>query len=312
MRKWLKIAIPSFLLAVGAVLCAVRWQAWFGIPDEPQWRGETLHYIFPLMMQDTTPESLDILVLGDIHNRLTRADYDMLAARVPQAEAIIQTGDWMDRGQDYYYQLLLREFSASRLFGLPVITCPGNHEYSKGLNKTLAPVWENAFPHPSNGPIGIPGVHYYIDVDSVRFIVIDTNPLDRLVELTRTQTWLCQTMQQAEGRYIVVLMHHPVLAVGKGRFNTLEYAAFRHTLGKADLVIAGHDHSYMRRTPFVILNTAGKPKPQHPLFHVQAMDTIPTYGVLTFKPSGNKAGLTFTVHRMSDGVQIDSLYVNHN
>ena len=305
MRKWFKIVFWTLLLAGGVVLCAVRWQAWFGMPPEPKWTGDTLHYTMPrpLTPNPLTTNPLTILILGDIHNHLTRADYDTLAARVPDVDVIAQTGDWLDLGQDYYYQLLLREWTASALYGKPVIVCPGNHEYSKGLHKTLSPVWQEAFGDEAN---------YYIDFPAMRFIVIDTNPLVRLVNITRTLTWLREAMYTAGDRYIVVMMHHPVLSPGKGRFNPLIYAAFRHALGEADLVLAGHDHSYMRHTPFVVLNTAGKPKPQYIGFPVDATDTVPVYGVLHSPFNIQHSTLQFTVHRLDDGAQIDSLYVSHD
>ena len=309
MRKWIKIILISLLLAGAAVLCIVRWQAWFGMPAEPEWTGDTLSYSFPAV-NDTVcqKDTLTMLVLGDIHNRLTRADYDILATRVPQADAIAQAGDWMDRGQNYYYQLLLREWTNSALYGLPVIACPGNHEYSKDVPKQLSPVWSKAFNVPENGPSNVRGVSYYIDMAHLRFIVIDTNPLDRLVYLTRTLTWLRALIDSAGDRYIVVMMHHPVLSAGKGRFNALIYGAFRHVLGDADLVIAGHDHSYMRTRNFVVLNAAGSPKAQQTILPSDVSDAAPVYGVLTVDPSS----LDFNVYRFDDGQLIDSLYVRHD
>lgn len=326
MRKWISVIVTVLLLAGGVVLCAVRWQAWFGVPPAPKWTGDTINYVFSLPSADSIqPSELTVLVLGDVHNRLTREDYDSLAARVPQRDLVAQTGDWLERGQDYYYRLLLREWTESALAGTPVIACPGNHEYSKGLQKSLSPVWENAFnqatPESAVYPIeDVPGASCYIDLQDVRFIVIDTNPLVRLVWLTRTLTWLREAMYSAGNRYVVVLMHHPVLSPGKGRFNPLIYATFRHALSEADLVIAGHDHSYMRRTPFVVLNTAGKTKPQLIDFPVEATDTVPVYGVLTVNRSGQpcdeavrrQSGMTLTIHRMSDGTAIDSLHVSHD
>ena len=312
MRKWISIICISLLLAGGVVLCAIRWQAWFGMPDEPQWRGDTLHYIFPSCSDAVfESDSLTILILGDVHNGLTRADYDTLAARVPQTDVVAQCGDWLERGQFYYYQLLIREWTNSRLDSLPVIACPGNHEYSKGLDKQLSPVWEEAFPHPANGPAEVPGASYFVDLPQLRFIVIDTNPLGRLVNLTRTLTWLRQTMQSAGNRYIVVMMHHPVYSAGKGRFNALIYSAFRRALRETDLVIAGHDHSYMRTANFVVLNAAGTPKPQHSRFTPDASDTVTVYGVLDLAPA-YQPSLTFKVHRLADGTLVDSLYVNHD
>ena len=309
MRRWLKIAIPSLLLAGGAVLCAIRWQAWFGMPAEPKWNGETIDYVFPSpITDDQSPiandndSCLTFLVLGDIHSRLTRTDYDTLAARVPQADALVQIGDWMDRGQNYYYQLLVREWTNSALNGLPVIACPGNHEYTKGLDKQLSAVWEHAFPHPDNGPVGVPGASYFLDMPSVRFIIIDTNPLVRMVHLTRTLTWLDNALKTADGRFTVVLMHHPVLSVGKGRANVLVYTTFRYTLGQADLVLAGHDHSYMRRAPFVVLNTAGKTKTQKFHYTPEVADTVAVYGVL----------MELRIFNLENGKLLDSLHVNHD
>lgn len=327
MRKWVKITIPIVLLVVGAVICALRWQAWFGIPTEPAWNNDTLRYVFPTFAQDSVPgfevtpqgwkdnkapESLDLLVLGDVHNRLDCTDYNHLAAAVPQADAVLQVGDWMDRGQEYYHQLLLREWLPSQLCGLPVINCPGNHEYTKGVNKTLSPVWSETFQQPDNGPIGVPGKHYYIDFPNLRLIAIDTNPLTRIMYLTRTLTWLREAMYTAGDRYVVVIMHHPALSVAKGRVNPQIYSIFRHALGDADLVIAGHDHSYMRRRQFVVINAAGKPKQQRIHYPTDAIANDPVYGILQCNGLTGAACLTFNVYRLSDNTLIDSYHVTHD
>lgn len=322
MRKWVYIIIATLLLAAGTLLCVFRWQAWFGMPDEPIWTGDTLTRSFPTFADDSvsgfvstpngwqdtiSPDTLNILLLGDIHNRLTQADYDSLAVRVPQAEIVAQVGDWLDRGYNYYYQFFLREYTPTALSVLPVINCPGNHEYTKGLDKHIAEQWADWFPQRKNGPV-VPGETYYVDFPNLRFIVIDTNPLDRLVYLTRTLTWLREAMYSADGRFVVVMMHHPVLPAGKNRFCPLIYATFRYSLSQADLVISGHDHSYLRRTPFVVLNSAGKLKPQQALYSCDCASTEPVYGQIAIEQSQ----MTLTVHRLSDGAAIDSLHVTHD
>ena len=331
MRKWIKIVIWTLLLAAGVTVCVVRWQAWFGMPDEPVWTGDSLTYVFPTFnqrrvpgfvaasngWQDTiAPESLDILVLGDIHNRLQRSDYDTLAARVPQADAVAQVGDWIDRGQEYYHQLLLREWTNSNLCGLPVINCPGNHDYTKGIDKHLPEAWHTWFPQPLNAP-ALPGVFYYVDFAQVRFIVMDTNPLDPLVYRTRALTWLLAAMKGAGNRNIVVMMHHPVVSVAKGRFNPGIYATFRYALRDADLVITGHEHSYMRQMPFVIVNSAGREKPQKVSERFEFASSEPVYSVLSFERDttathSGRTPFSFRTYRMSDGVLIDSVYVDHH
>lgn len=310
MRRTLKYILILALIAGGAVFCIIRWQAWFGMPTEHKWTGDTIDYVIPYPSGDSIHT---FLILGDIHSQLMQADFDTLAARVPDADAVVQVGDWLERGYTYYQQLFLREWTHSALYGLPVITCPGNHEYVKGVRKRLSDIWMNTFDHPHNGPVGVPGASYYVDLPSVRFIVIDTNPLARMVHFTRTLTWIRQAMNDAQGKFIVVLMHHPVLSVAKGRCNPFVYAAFRHALGDADLVIAGHDHSYMRRTPFVVLNTAGKAKAQRPLPLAQSTDSVPVYGVLKISNLQSPvSNLQFSVYRLDDATLIDSLYVNHD
>ena len=327
MRRWVKITIPSVVLAAGVVLCAIRWQAWFGMPAEPNWTGEQYTYDFPTFARDSVrgfvhtpqgwldtvhPESLDILVFGDIHTNLQCADYSTIAARVPQADAVIQVGDWLHRGQEYYHQLLLREWTPSGLCGLPIINCPGNHEYSKGIHKELSKVWSETFPQPDNGPAGVPGKNYYVDFPHLRIVYIDSNPLIRVVHLTRLLTWLRTAMNTAGDRYVVVMMHHPVFSVAKGRFNTIIYATFRYALGQTDLALSGHDHNYMRRTPFVVINTAGRVKEQRFRFHPDVIDSEPVYGVISIPNTEHLSPMRFTVYRLSDGVAIDSLYVNHD
>ena len=303
MRKWVYIVSAAILLAAGAVICAVRWQAWFVIPDEPHWTGDTLQVTF--RTPDSENDSIStILVLGDIHSRLTRADYDTLSSRVPEADLVIQVGDWMERGQEYYRQMLLREWTNSALNGLPVIACPGNHEYTKGVHKSLSTAWNETFLHPANGPVGVPGASYWLDIPQMRIIAIDTNPLTHIVYLTRTLTWLREAMYSAGDRAVVVIMHHPVFSTAKGRVNPTIYGTFRYALSQADLVIAGHDHFYARRTPFVMLNTSGKPKKPKAKPHTEVCVSEPVYGVLSNQ--------LLTIHRMSDGIAIDSVYVKHN
>ena len=114
-------------------------------------------------------------------------------------------------------------------------------------------------------------------------------------------------------RAVVVMMHHPVLSAAKGRANPAIYSTFRYALSQADLVIAGHDHFYARRTPFVMLNTAGKAKKQKTKLHAEVCDSVAVYGVLSIQPSAiSDQPSVFSIHRMSDGVAIDTIYVKHD
>ncbi|MBQ1874105.1 MAG: metallophosphoesterase [Paludibacteraceae bacterium] len=281
LRRYWWIVLILVLLAGGATVCALRWQAWFGMPDEPEWTGDTIAYRFHCFGDDSVPgfvaadgewkdtlysDTLDILLLGDVHSGLKHADYDTLATRLPHIDCYAQLGDWLERGYFYYEQQLYRELQGTRLDSIPVLTCPGNHEYQKNLHRSLSPVWEAMFRHPKNGPVGMKGANYYVDFPGLRFIVIDTQGLRLLRHFTRINEWLTRVIQGAGNRYIVVMMHHPVYSNTRGRANVGVYLSCLSPLRQADLVFSGHDHQYARQLPFVATtscNTHHEPKFDH-------------------------------------------------
>lgn len=280
-RKYWWIILILVLLTAGATICAIRWQAWFGMPEEPEWTGDTISYRFYCFGDDSVPgftltdsgwqdirypDTLDILLLGDVHSQLTKEDYDTLSCRLPNIDFYAQLGDWLERGYPYYEQQLYHALEGTRLADLPVATCPGNHEYGKGLHASLSPVWAGMFRHPQNGPLEMTGTTYYIDFPGLRFIVIDTQRLRLIRHFTRLNAWLTQVLQDAGDRYTVVMMHHPVYSNTKGRVNAGVYLSCLTPLKKADLVFSGHDHQYARQLPFVATtacSTYHEPKFDH-------------------------------------------------
>lgn len=263
-RKILRIACLTLLLVGGIALCAVRWQAWFGNPPEPALTADTIAYRFRTFADSATyaqrPQTphYQILLLGDVHNSLTCADYQKIADEAGELAAYAQLGDFVERCYLFYFQQLYRELQGTSFDSLPLINCPGNHEYRKGLRRSLPDLWYQNFPQPLNGPQDFLGSTYYIDFPNLRFIVLDTNGMQWLHEYMRTLTWLNSVMASAGDRFVVVMMHHPVYSCGAGRFNTTIYTTFAHALRRADLVFAGHDHNYARRLPFVNTNAATK------------------------------------------------------
>lgn len=273
-RKKVFWTVFSLLLLTGGIVtCAVRWQVWFGNPPEPAIEGDTIRYRFRTYA--TEPVAADsltrILLLGDVHNGLTHSDYLRMADEAGALTAYAQLGDFVDRGYPYYFQELFRELQGTPFDSLPIINCPGNHEYMKGIRRTLPELWYRTFPQPQNGPRDFLGSTYYVDFQQLRFIVIDTNGLQWIHDYTRTLTWLNAVMAEAQSanRFVVAMMHHPVYSCAAGRFNVLIYGTFCHALKRADLVFAGHDHNYARRLPFVNTNTTTRYK----INKVNARDT---------------------------------------
>lgn len=300
MRRGRLILYLTLLLAVGAV-CALRWQAWFGMPTPPEWQGEIRPYHICSFGDDSIPgwhhsdstgwcdehepDTLDMMVLGDVHSELTAADYLTLCRRHPNLDAYAQLGDWTDRSQTYYIETLKQQLDSTPLRHLPVLYCPGNHEYTKGLMPALPAAWDTLFTWPGNGPLGLEGTSYWVDLPHVRYIVVDTQRLRHLIQLTRLNCWLERAIQTRGNRYTVVMMHHPILSTDRHRFNPGVFAACAYPcIREADVVFSGHDHSTARRTPLIALSST-KRKRKHYNWRLMnewhQEDATPCYAHLT-------------------------------
>ena len=253
MRRWIGWIIGLCLLAGGATVCAIRWQAWFGNPPEPQWTEQTINHQFITMNNDSVlrllqRDTLSFLLLGDIHNSLTQDHMAAIAQRHSDIHFWAQLGDWMERPYHYYEQMIYQSLLGTGMDTLPIVAIPGNHEYLKGVVKTLPQHWKTIFPNPHNGPARFLGTSYYVDFPHLRLIAIDTDGLHRMSDYTQVAFWLKKTLREAGKKFTIVIMHHPVYSTAEGRFNPLMWLAFHGPMREADIVFSGHDHNYARRT----------------------------------------------------------------
>ena len=150
MKKIIGWIIGLCLLAGGATVCAIRWEAWFGNPPEPEWTGEKITHQFITMNNDSVlrtlqRDTLSFLLLGDIHNSLTNDQMAALSERHSDIQFWAQMGDWMERPYFYYEQMVYQSLLDTRLDSLPIVAIPGNHEYLKGVVKTLPEHWKTIF-----------------------------------------------------------------------------------------------------------------------------------------------------------------------
>ena len=255
MRRWIGWIIGLCLLAGGATTCAIRWEAWFGNPPEPEWTGEKITHQFMTMNNDSVlralqRDTLSFLLLGDIHNSLTNDQMAALSECHSDIQFWAQMGDWMERPYLYYEQMMYQSLLGTRLDSLPIIAIPGNHEYLKGIVKTLPNHWKTIFPNPQNGPARFLGTTYYVDFPHLRLIALDTDGLHRMSDYTQVAFWLKKTLRDAGKKFTIVMMHHPVYSTAEGRFNPFIWLAFHGAMREADVVFSGHDHNYARRTEY--------------------------------------------------------------
>ena len=253
MRRWIGWIIILCILAGGATTCVIRWEAWFGNPPEPEYNEPIIAHQFITFDNDSVSnalqrDTLSFLLLGDIHNSLTNSDMSLLSERHPDIQFWAQMGDWMERPYLCYEQMMYQSLLGTRIDSLPIVAIPGNHEYLKGVVKTLPNHWKTIFPNPQNGPARFLGTTYYVDFPYLRLITIDTDGLHRVSDYTQVAFWLKNNLRNAGKKFTVVMMHHPVYSFAQGRSNPLMWLAFHSAMREADVVFSGHDHNYARHT----------------------------------------------------------------
>lgn len=240
------------ILTGSTILCVLRWNVWFTTPEEPVWQGDTLSMRFRTFNDDSVfscqySDTLSMVLLGDIHNTLQDSDYQFIATHCPDMQCYAQLGDFVEREQFYYKQLLKHQLHGTPFDTLPLLVCPGNHEYTKGIRRQLPQSWYQSFPLPLNGPLSGLGSTYYVDFRHMRFIVIDTEDPQLISEFTRLNTWTKSAIASALQPWIIVMMHRPVFASRHGRINPTIWLSMVNALQGADIVFSGHDHAYARR-----------------------------------------------------------------
>lgn len=255
MKKIIGWIIGLCLLAGGATTCAIRWEAWFGNPPEPEWTEPIITHQFNTFNNDSVlralqRDTLSFLLLGDIHNSLTNDQMAALSQRHSDVQFWAQMGDWMERPYLCYEQMMYQSLLGTRLDSLPIVAIPGNHEYLKGVVKTLPEKWKIIFPNPQNGPARFLGTTYFVDFPHLRLIAIDTDGLHRMSDYTQVAFWLKKTLREAGDKFTIVMMHHPVYSTAKGRQNPLMWLTFYGAMREADVVFSGHDHNHARRTEY--------------------------------------------------------------
>ena len=126
----------------------------------------------------------------------------------------------------------------------PLVPAIGNHD---DCNEEGPRIYLDLFTLPPNGPDSLPRGHSYsFQYANAFFVVLDSN-LD-----PETQTaWLDEQLAQATAHWKLAVFHHPVYSPKSSRDNPRLRREWRPLFDRygVDLVLLGHDHSYMRTFP---------------------------------------------------------------
>lgn len=174
----------------------------------------------------------------------------MAAQKAPEASFALHAGDLINQAHvdaEWAGWFKAGGFLHSQWSGIPVA---GNHEYDEKQreeDKTLSLQWRPQFTLRvvSELPEELHETVYTVDYQGMQVIVLNSN------EMIKEQTaYLEEQLKKPDFRWRVVTFHHSMFSPrsGANRKTDLMEAEWKPLFEKynVDLVLQGHDHSYMR------------------------------------------------------------------
>ncbi|GMG86926.1 purple acid phosphatase family protein [Biformimicrobium ophioploci] len=191
------------------------------------------------------PESFSFVYMGDAQNGLDQwGKLAVTAVREePEARFYIMAGDLVDRGNERDDWDNLFGYGAQMFGHRPLVPVIGNHEVHGG-NPDL---YLKLFDLPKNGPAGIaPERAYHFTYGNALFVILDSN-----LEPASQAEWLDQVLAQSDAKWKFAVYHHPAYSAKPERSHK---GVRKHWVPifdrhKVDVVMQGHDHSYLRTFP---------------------------------------------------------------
>ena len=191
---------------------------------------------------------LSFLYLGDAQNNILEHWSRVIRTawrHAPEAQFVVYGGDLVNRGDhdDEWGEWFEAAGWVHRV--IPALPSPGNHEHVSPPTgeRYLASNWQMLFTLPDNGPSGYKEVCYYIDLQGVRLISLNSMSGHEL-----QAGWLEKALAKNPNRWTILVFHHPLYSSGKGRDNKELRALLQPLIDRhgVDLVLQGHDHTYAR------------------------------------------------------------------
>lgn len=200
---------------------------------------------------DPNAGSWQMLAFGDtqMYNRTSvRQIIDSAVSAVPAADLMLASGDVVDRPYlDSQWRDLFTAMGSSARTRNWLVSI-GNHEQCLLLAKTCksgnAQAFRSYFDWPDNGYPGQGQTWFYLDYQDVRIVVLDSFG----GSLPTQAQFLDQALSSNPNTWSIVLMHASPFSARPGITNPAVLAAFQPIIEarNVDLVLTGHDHSYVR------------------------------------------------------------------
>lgn len=165
----------------------------------------------------------------------------------PEADFIINTGDFVDHGDNVKQWGWMFNTASEQIMNTFMMPVSGNHE-GMGTNAIA-----NYFAVPNAPEQDLTGgVYYSFDYNNVHIAVLNTENLDEDETLNDEQVnWLKEDMAKSDAKWKIVALHKALYSNGP-HYEDDDVCAMRYELSSLmteldiDLVLQGHDHVYLR------------------------------------------------------------------
>jgi len=201
-------------------------------------------YTFNLSVSD----HFRFVYIGDIQDKIGGTAgklFSSISQNEKDAAFWILGGDVVERPHDRYWNEYFTSMD-SITETTPVIACPGNHEYRKGLIGKLDERFIDTFSYlidSQNNGNAVFDTRY----GNTAIITLDSNR--DTWTLFSQRRWLKQALIKAQdAKWKIVVLHHPLYSV-RGKFR---HYLIRHLFDPlireygVDMVLQGHEHCYAR------------------------------------------------------------------
>ncbi len=218
----------------------------------------------------------------------------------PDARFYIMAGDLVDRGNERDNWDEFFHYTSGVFDRRPVVPVIGNHEVQGRLRHPT--LYLQLFSLLENGPIDVEAERaYFFNFGNVLFVVMDSN-----LDPKSQSAWLRAVLRDGNATWKIVVYHHPAYSAAPDRDNQ---AIREHWVPifdemKVDLVLQGHDHSYLRTYPmrndlvrredeegtvYVVSVSGAKMYPQaRREYAASAFTQVSTYQILDIQIKANK------------------------
>lgn len=213
------------------------------------WNDDRASNWYSFTMQQDSTDHFSFIFVGDVQDTLhgkTRDFMENVRYRFPQTDFYMLGGDFIERPMNCYWEEAYRSVD-SIAPSKPLLVSPGNHEYVKGMVRTLEQRFNYSFSYLLESEYKNNNV-YSVDYKDATIIVLDSNRDPWF--LFSQREWLEKTLKNSDKKWKIVMLHHPVYSI-KGKTNNILVRWMFDPLFKeygVDLVLQGHEHNYARMT----------------------------------------------------------------